>query len=77
MNSKRIIALFDVDQTLTPARSTIQKIMLDTLDAIKEKGVAIGIVSGSDLNKIQEQVGEELVKKADYTFSENGLYAMR
>lgn len=28
---KRIIALFDVDQTLTPARKTIEKIMSETL----------------------------------------------
>ena len=30
-SSKRIIGLFDVDQTLTPARKTIEKAMLDTL----------------------------------------------
>jgi phosphomannomutase len=62
---------------LTPARKTIERVMLDTLDRVIEKGVAVGIVSGSDLNKIKEQVGDELVKKADYTFSENGLYALR
>ena len=74
---KRIIALFDVDQTLTPARKSIEKAMLETLDKCKEKGVAIGIVSGSDLVKIKEQVGEPLVTSADYTFSENGLYALK
>jgi len=42
-----------------------------------EKGIAVGIVSGSDLHKIKEQVGEDLVQRADYTFSENGLYAMK
>jgi phosphomannomutase len=51
--------------------------MLDTLDAIMAKGVAVGIVSGSDLVKVKEQVGDELVKKADFTFAENGLYAMK
>jgi hydroxymethylpyrimidine pyrophosphatase-like HAD family hydrolase len=51
---KRIIALFDLDQTLTIARKPIEKSMIDTLNACKEKGVAIGIVSGSDLNKIKE-----------------------
>lgn len=75
--SKRIIALFDVDQTLTPARKTIEKSMIETLDKCIAKGIAIGIVSGSDLNKIKEQVGEELVQKADFTFSENGLYALK
>lgn len=51
--------------------------MIETLQRITEKGIALGIVSGSDLSKITEQVGDELVKNADYTFSENGLYAMK
>ncbi len=76
-STKRIIALFDVDQTLTPARKTIQQSMIDTLDKCVAKGIAIGIVSGSDLHKIKEQVGDELVQKADFTFSENGLYALK
>lgn len=77
MQAKRIIALFDVDQTLTPARRTIEQKMIDTLKAVMAKGVAIGIVSGSDLNKVTEQVGEEMVKTVDYTFSENGLYSLK
>ncbi len=52
--SKRILTLFDVDQTLTPARKSIEQVMVETLLKIKEKGVAIGIVSGSDLNKVRE-----------------------
>lgn len=76
-SAKRVIALFDVDQTLTPARKTIERSMIETLDAIHAKGVAIGIVSGSDLHKVKEQVGEDMVAKADYTFSENGLYSLR
>ena len=50
--SKRIIALFDLDQTLTPARKFIEKAMVETIKAVHDKGVAIGIVSGSDLHKI-------------------------
>ena len=76
-SAKRIIALFDVDQTLTPARKTIEKAMIETLDKCHARGIAIGIVSGSDLNKIKEQVGEDIVQRADYTFSENGLYALK
>lgn len=76
-SGKRIIALFDVDQTLTPARKTIEKAMIETLDKCHARGIAIGIVSGSDLNKIKEQVGEDIVQRADFTFSENGLYALR
>ena len=67
--SKRIIALFDLDQTLTPARKFIEKAMVETIKAVHDKGVAIGIVSGSDLHKIQEQVGEEFVKNCDFVFS--------
>jgi phosphomannomutase len=51
--------------------------MTDTLNAVHEKGIALGIVSGSDLIKIREQVGEEWIQKADYTFSENGLFALK
>jgi len=35
--------------------------MIETLNRIMEKGIAVGIVSGSDLLKIKEQVGEDLV----------------
>ena len=34
-------------------------------------------MSGSDLHKIKEQVGDELAASADFTFSENGLYALK
>lgn len=51
--------------------------MIDTLEQIREKGVAVGIVSGSDLSKIREQVGDEILNRADYTFAENGLLALR
>ncbi|CDW80402.1 phosphomannomutase a1 [Stylonychia lemnae] len=74
---RRVIALFDVDQTLTPARKTIQKAMVEAINKMGDHGVDFGIVSGSDLHKIKEQVGEDLVQKADYTFSENGLYTLR
>ena len=73
---KKIIVLFDVDQTLTPARSSIQPEMVETLDALVAKGIHIGIVSGSDIVKVSEQVGADIVKKSKYCFSENGLLAM-
>jgi phosphomannomutase len=50
--------------------------MLDTLDACMAKGIHLGIVSGSDIAKVEEQVGKELVQKCEYCFSENGLLAM-
>lgn len=51
--------------------------MIETLDKCIEKGIAIGIVSGSDLSKVTEQVGSDLVKRVHYTFSENGLYSLK
>lgn len=51
---KKIIVLFDVDQTLTPARMDIQQSMIDCLDAVRAKGIHLGIVSGSDINKVTE-----------------------
>ena len=76
-DGKKIIALFDVDQTLTPARNTIQPEMIETLEACVAKGVHIGIVSGSDIAKVTEQISQDLVDKSIYCFSENGLLAMK
>lgn len=52
--TKKVIALFDVDQTLTPARQSIQPDMVETLNAVMAKGIHCGIVSGSDLVKVTE-----------------------
>ena len=76
MQARRIIALFDVDLTLTPARQRIQPRMLETLAKMRAKGITFGIVSGSDLTKVKEQLTDELVADADFCFAENGLYAM-
>ncbi len=77
MQTKRVIALFDVDQTLTVARSVVSQEMRATLAKMVESGVDFGIVSGSDLPKITEQLGEEIVKDAHWCFSENGLQAYK
>ena len=73
----KTLVLFDVDQTLTPARQTIQQDMVDTLKAVRDKGITLGIVSGSDIAKVTEQVGQEIVDTCEYCFSENGLLAMK
>ena len=39
--------------------------------------VTVGIVGGSDLVKIREQLGDEADKEYDYLFSENGLMAFK
>ena len=74
---KKVLVLFDVDQTLTPARNSIQQDMLDTLAAVRAKGVHLGIVSGSDLCKVTEQVRQDTIDGCEYCFPENGLMAMK
>lgn len=68
------IALFDVDGTLTPARKVVEPEMVDFLKDLQQV-VAIGVVGGSDLNKIEEQLGKSTLALFDYVFSENGLVA--
>lgn len=77
MQGEKVLVLFDVDQTLSPARQSIQQDMLDTLEAVHQKGIHLGIVSGSDIVKVTEQVTQATVNKCEFTFSENGLYAMK
>eukprot|EP00879_Flechtneria_rotunda_P020378 GHRR01021440.1.p1 GENE.GHRR01021440.1~~GHRR01021440.1.p1 ORF type:complete len:195 (+),score=60.69 GHRR01021440.1:115-699(+) len=72
--SRRVLALFDVDGTLTVPRKTASQATLDFLQELK-KYVKVGIVGGSDLFKIQEQLGDNLLTAYDYVFSENGLVA--
>lgn len=72
----RVLALFDVDGTLTAARAKVSDEMKEFLNTLKSK-VTVGIVGGSDLVKQQEQMGENIVKEVDYSFSENGLVAYK
>ncbi|MEE6498484.1 hypothetical protein FKM82_003123 [Ascaphus truei] len=41
------------------------------------KRVKVGVVGGSDFEKIKEQLGEDVVEKFDYVFAENGLVAYK
>ena len=68
------IALFDMDGTLSLPRQKCDKSMLDFLKLLRTKCV-IGIVSGSDLAKINEQMGANPFDVFDYVFSENGVQA--
>jgi len=52
----KTIVLFDVDQTLSPARQSIQQDMIECLAKVEAKGIHLGIVSGSDIVKVTEQV---------------------
>jgi phosphomannomutase len=72
----KILVLFDVDGTLTPARQVVEPEVRDTLEKLRKK-VVIGFVGGSDLSKQKEQLGDNVLTDFDYCFSENGLTAYK
>lgn len=74
--SPDVIALFDVDGTLTAPRLPATPELLSFLKELRGK-VVIGMVGGSDLKKQREQLGEGVLDMFDYTFSENGLVAYK
>jgi phosphomannomutase len=74
--TKRTLALFDVDGTLTPARLKITPEMKAFLAELR-KTICIGVVGGSDFVKQQEQIGEDSLSNFDYSFAENGLVAYK
>ncbi|CAM9844656.1 unnamed protein product, partial [Hapterophycus canaliculatus] len=53
----RIIALFDVDGTLTAARKVLLPDMVEFMAKLR-KEITVGVVGGSDLPKQKEQLGE-------------------
>lgn len=73
--NKRIIALFDVDGTLTEPRKVVSPETVEFLKQLREK-ICIGVVGGSDLVKQKEQLGDS-PNMFDYCFSENGLLAYK
>ena len=77
MAKRDILVLFDVDGTLTPSRLVITPTMKEFILKLKETCV-IGIVGGSDLVKMEEQMGGDgCTRMYDYVFSENGLLAFK
>lgn len=72
----RIIALFDVDGTLTIPRGEITADMRKFMEDLSKK-ITVGIVGGSDLPKQEEQLGEGIVNVFPYNFSQNGLVAYK
>merc|ERR1711972_958942 len=71
----RIIALFDVDGTLTEPRKVVSPETVEYLKKLREK-IVVGVVGGSDLAKQKEQLGDS-PNMFDYCFSENGLLAYK
>jgi phosphomannomutase len=72
----RIIALFDVDGTLTLPRGEVTPDMMAFMKDLSTK-ITVGIVGGSDLPKQEEQLGEGIAKVFPYNFSQNGLVAYK
>lgn len=80
VDKSKVICLFDVDGTLTKSRNDITPDMEQFLQDLKSK-VTVGLVGGSDLRKIAEQMvpgrsegaENELLSKYEYVFTENGL----
>ena len=71
-----VLALFDVDGTLTMPRLEATEEMHEFLKQLRQH-VVVGVVGGSDLPKMQEQLGNGMVDKFDYVFAENGLMAFQ
>ncbi|OQV25181.1 Phosphomannomutase [Hypsibius exemplaris] len=69
------ICIFDVDGTLTKSRNIISPETKAFLQALQKK-VHVGLVGGSDLVKIAEQM-DGMEREFDYLFSENGLVAFK
>jgi len=74
---KNTVFLFDLDGTLTESRQAISSHLYDYLVKEVRQKARIGIVGGSDLAKIIEQLGndEKVLKEFDYVFAENGMVA--
>ncbi|XP_044732096.1 phosphomannomutase [Chrysoperla carnea] len=74
----KTLVLFDVDGTLTAARSVIKKEFEKFLIEKVKPLAHIGLVGGSDFNKIAEQMnGDDVIHKYDYVFPENGVIAYK
>ena len=79
-SKKRILILSDVDGTLTPSGRQIDpetsEFLFETL--LKARNVSVGLVSGSNMAKIERQMGgSDSAAKFDYVFAENGLVAYK
>ncbi|XP_065846404.1 uncharacterized protein [Oscarella lobularis] len=74
---KSTLLLFDVDGTLTAPRQAISQEMKTFMASVRER-YAVGLVGGSDLLKILEQMGgKDAIHSYDYVFAENGLVAYK
>lgn len=74
------LLLFDVDGTLTEPRQHVTTEMISFLNNVitnfNDK-FDLAIVGGSNLEKQREQLGDNLLSKFTYIFSENGLSSLQ
>ncbi|KAJ3583795.1 hypothetical protein NHX12_015582 [Muraenolepis orangiensis] len=76
MVDSTVLCLFDVDGTLTAARQRVTPVMAHFLQTLRSRH-RVGVVGGSDLSKIKEQLGDDVIQRVDYLFAENGLVAYK
>ena len=76
-SSKNVLLLFDVDGTLTKSRQLIKPVVEQVLDEVRPLA-SLGLVSGSDFDKISLQIGgRDKLDKFKYVFAENSLVAYK
>lgn len=76
-DNKNTLLLFDVDGTLTQPMKHIDEEMYIILNQLKTKGYNLAVVGGSNLEKIEKQLGSEMYIVFDYIFAENGVIAFK
>jgi phosphomannomutase len=74
IKNNHILALFDVDGTLTEPRKRITPEMKNYMKSLASI-VNVGVIGGSDMAKQIEQLGDDVLESYKYSFSENGLVA--
>lgn len=70
------LLLFDIDGTLTDPMMPIDRMFKHDILELREK-YKIGIISGSNLEKIIYQMGPNVLDEFNYVFAENGLIAFK
>ncbi|ELR22264.1 eukaryotic phosphomannomutase [Acanthamoeba castellanii str. Neff] len=73
---KKRIVLFDVDGTLVKPMGRVTPEMTVFLEDLR-KILPTAIVGGSNFDKQRYQIGEDVLSRFDYVFSENGLVAFK
>jgi phosphomannomutase len=70
------LLLFDLDNTLTLSRGKVTEKMKEMLNNIDKTKYDLGVVSGSDLCKIRDQL-EDSLSNFTWWFTENGLVSYK